>query len=87
MTNLLTSFADSPTEAAVVLGKVPDPTRFGIAEIDNGNIVRVVEKPQDPPSNLAIAGVYLFRASIFDAINASNRRAGTSWRSPTPSRC
>ena len=51
-----------------MLGKVPDPTRFGIAEIDNGNIVRVVEKPQDPPSNLAIAGVYLFRSSIFDAI-------------------
>ena len=68
MTDLLTSFAHSPNEAAVVLGKVPDPTRFGIAEIDNGNIVRVVEKPQDPPSNLAIAGVYLFRSSIFDAI-------------------
>ena len=68
MTALLTSFAGSPNEAAVVLGKVPDPTRFGIAEIDNGNIVRVVEKPQAPPSNLAIAGVYLFRSSIFDAI-------------------
>ena len=47
---------------------MPDPTRFGIAEIDNGNIVRVVEKPRNPPSNLAIAGVYLFRSSIFDAI-------------------
>ena len=68
MTDLLTSFATSPHEAAVALGKVPDPTRFGIAEIDNGNIVRVVEKPQAPPSNLAIAGVYLFRSSIFDAI-------------------
>ena len=47
MTGLLTSFADSPNEAAVVLGRVPDPTRFGIAEINNGNIVRVVEKPQE----------------------------------------
>ncbi len=69
MTGLLTSFADSANEAAVVLGKVPDPTRFGIAEIDNGNIVRVVEKPAEPPSNLAIAGVYLFRSSVFDAIS------------------
>ncbi|MCY3832929.1 MAG: glucose-1-phosphate thymidylyltransferase [Chloroflexi bacterium] len=69
MTGLLTSFAASENEAAVVLGKVPDPSRFGIAQIDNGNIVRVVEKPQDPPSDLAIAGVYLFRSSIFDAIS------------------
>ncbi len=68
MTGLLTSFADSDKEAAVVLGSVSDPTRFGIAEIDNGRILRVVEKPKDPPSNMAIAGVYLFRASIFEAI-------------------
>ncbi|MCY3781977.1 MAG: glucose-1-phosphate thymidylyltransferase [Chloroflexi bacterium] len=68
MTGLLTAFASSDEEAAVVLGSVSDPTRFGIAEIDNGRILRVVEKPKDPPSNLAIAGVYLFRASIFDAI-------------------
>ena len=68
MTELLTSFAASDNEAAVVLGKVPDPSRFGIAEIENGHIVRVVEKPQQPPSNLAIAGVYLFRPSIFEAI-------------------
>ncbi len=68
MTGLLTSFAESDKEAAVVLGAVGDPTRFGIAEIDNGNILRVVEKPRNPPSNMAIAGVYLFRASIFDAI-------------------
>ncbi len=68
MTDLLTSFADSEKEAAVVLGAVADPTRFGIAEIDNGRILRVVEKPKEPPSNMAIAGVYLFRASIFDAI-------------------
>jgi len=68
MTDLLTSFVNSGDEAAIVLGEVPDPTRFGIAEIDQGRVVRVVEKPPDPPSNLAIAGVYLFRSSIFDAI-------------------
>ncbi len=69
MTDLLTSFAGSSAEAKIVLGEVPDPTRFGIAEIERGRIVRVVEKPQEPPSNLAITGVYLFRKSIFDAIN------------------
>ena len=68
MTDLLTSFVDSGNEAAIVLGEVPDPTRFGVVEIDNGQIVRVVEKPSDPPSNLAMAGIYLFRSSIFEAI-------------------
>lgn len=68
MTDLLTSFVNSSAEAAVVLGEVPDPTRFGIAEIDKGRILRVIEKPSDPPSNLGIAGVYLFRSSIFEAI-------------------
>ena len=76
MTNLLSSFAESSNDAAIVLGEVSDPTRFGIAEIDNGKIIRVVEKPKEPPSNLAIAGVYLFRSSIFDAIS----RIKPSWR-------
>ena len=69
MTPLLTRFAESDAEAKIVVGEVPDPTRFGIAEIDNGRIARVVEKPKQPPSNLAITGVYLFRPSIFDAIS------------------
>ncbi len=76
MTTLLSSFEESSNDAAIVLGEVSDPTRFGIAEIDNGKIIRVVEKPQDPPSNFAIAGVYLFRSSIFDAIS----RIKPSWR-------
>ncbi len=68
MTELLMSFEASDDEASIVLGEVPDPTRFGIAELKDGKIINVVEKPQDPPSNMAIAGVYLFRKSIFDAI-------------------
>ncbi len=69
MTSLLTRFADSQAEANIVVAEVPDPTRFGIAEIDQGRIIRVVEKPEHPPSNLAITGVYLFRKSIFGAIS------------------
>jgi glucose-1-phosphate thymidylyltransferase len=68
MSPLLRGFMDSSYEAAVALGEVADPTRFGIAEIKDEKIVRVVEKPPNPPSNLAISGVYLFRPSIFDAI-------------------
>lgn len=76
ITHLLTDFPSTNLEASVVLGEVPDPSRFGIAEVINGQINRVVEKPKEPPSNLAIVGVYLFRSTIFDAIS----RIKPSWR-------
>ncbi|MBC8100557.1 MAG: glucose-1-phosphate thymidylyltransferase [Armatimonadetes bacterium] len=68
MGDLIRNFSATSYEAAVALGEVADPTRFGIAEIQDNKIVRVVEKPKVPPSNLAISGVYLFRPSIFHAI-------------------
>jgi glucose-1-phosphate thymidylyltransferase len=76
MEDILRKFPEMDTEAAVALGEVADPTRFGIAEIKGETISAVVEKPKDPPSNLAICGVYLFRHSIFDAI----ARIEPSWR-------
>ncbi|MCU0476506.1 MAG: glucose-1-phosphate thymidylyltransferase [Anaerolineae bacterium] len=68
MTTMLTEFASSDSEASIALGEVADPTRFGIAQIEGNRVMGVVEKPKQPPSNLAISGVYLFRRSIFDAI-------------------
>lgn len=76
MEQLFNGFAESDDESAIALGEVSDPSRYGIAEVTPGCIERVVEKPKDPKSNLAIAGVYLFRASIFDAIS----RIKPSWR-------
>jgi glucose-1-phosphate thymidylyltransferase len=76
MRDLLVNFNESDAEASIVLGEVPDPTRFGIAVIEDDQIKGVVEKPKDPPSNFAIAGVYLFRSSIFDAIS----KIKPSWR-------
>ncbi len=60
-----------PPAAQILLKKVPDPHRFGIAELDaNGNVVRLVEKPTDPVSDLALVGVYLFDRTILDAVRA-----------------
>jgi glucose-1-phosphate thymidylyltransferase len=61
----------SPPAAQILLKQVPDPHRFGIATLDEaGNVVALVEKPADPPSDLALVGVYLFTPRIHDAVEA-----------------
>lgn len=57
-------------EAALMLKSVDDPRRFGVARMDEDRVVEVVEKPANPPSNLAIVGVYAFRSTVFEAIDS-----------------
>ncbi len=62
---------DNNANAMVLLTKVENPQQFGIAELDNGGrIVRLMEKPKIPPTNLGIIGVYLFDKNIFSSIDS-----------------
>jgi glucose-1-phosphate thymidylyltransferase len=62
------AFAKQPTGARIYLKAVDHPWEYGIAAIEGQRITQIVEKPQHPPSNLAVIGVYMYPANVFDVI-------------------
>ncbi len=71
-------FKKEKMDALIFLKAVNDPTKFGVATLDEkANIVKLVEKPKEPSSNLAIVGTYVFSNKIFEAV----KRIKPSWRS------
>lgn len=62
------AFEQQPAGAKILLKTVDHPERFGVAEIRDGRITGIVEKPAQPKSNLAVTGIYLYDARVFDFI-------------------
>jgi glucose-1-phosphate thymidylyltransferase len=64
------SFASSDDDAAILLKHVDDAREFGVAQFDGERLTKVIEKPQEPPSDLAVIGIYMFTDRVFEAIGA-----------------
>jgi glucose-1-phosphate thymidylyltransferase len=68
--DLVDAFRNSEPDALILLTRVPDPENYGVADLDGGSVLRLIEKPKEPPSDLALVGVYMFGPQIFDAAKA-----------------
>jgi glucose-1-phosphate thymidylyltransferase len=70
ITALVDDFRKLQCNSQILLAKVPNPEQFGVAELENGRVVRLTEKPKQPKSDLALVGVYMFDDSIWDAVKS-----------------
>lgn len=71
VSDVVRDFREHRPNCQIMLSPVENPEAFGVAEVDaGGRIVRLVEKPAHPPSNLALVGVYLFDSSVAEAVDA-----------------
>ncbi len=76
ITSLVEEFRQKKPNSLILLTEVANPQMFGVAELEDGRVVRLVEKPKKPASNLALVGVYMFDTHIFEAVKAIK----PSWR-------
>ncbi|HLL92845.1 MAG TPA: glucose-1-phosphate thymidylyltransferase [Solirubrobacteraceae bacterium] len=76
ISDLVAAFREHEPDALILLTPVPDPENYGVAELEQspagevGRVVRLVEKPREPATNLALVGVYMFTAAVHEAARA-----------------
>lgn len=68
--SIVEDFRQNPANCQILLTRVKNPNQFGVAVLENGRVTRLVEKPKEFLSDLALVGVYLFDANVFKAVNA-----------------
>ena len=69
ITQFVREFEAEKPAAQILLTHVPDPQMFGVAQLENGKVVRLVEKPKEPIGDLALVGVYMFGPEVFESVN------------------
>jgi glucose-1-phosphate thymidylyltransferase len=69
ITHFVEEFAREKPAAQILLARVPDPQMFGVAELREGKVVRLVEKPKEPIGDLALVGVYMFGPDVFESVS------------------
>ncbi|HKA35757.1 MAG TPA: glucose-1-phosphate thymidylyltransferase [Thermoanaerobaculia bacterium] len=70
ITALVDDYRKIGCNSQILLARVANPEQFGVAELANGTVVRLTEKPREPKSDLALVGVYMFDDTIFEAVRA-----------------
>ncbi len=71
ISTLIRDFADNDWNSQIVLKEVENPSAYGVAKLrPDGSIEQLIEKPKNPPSNLALVGIYMFDENIFEAVNS-----------------
>ncbi len=67
--DFVNNFENSTFDASILLCEVDNPSRFGIADVKDNKIVKIMEKPKVPPTNYAVTGIYMLTPKIFEIIN------------------
>jgi glucose-1-phosphate thymidylyltransferase len=68
-------FREQGEGARVLLKRVSDPQRFGVARVEDGKVVEIIEKPKSPPSDLAVIGVYMYDRNVLEIVSGLKRSA------------